>query len=180
MVIRRLLLAPWLFQKPIPPHPHAKADIETGEDCIEGVRALLQRNHHEIAAVIVEPLVQGAGGMRFYPPETLQALRGLCDEVGVMSVGMRVMCECEWRRLWRTVLGGCTLCDEMSMPQTHIDKRTHTHTPTHPRTYTCARALTQFNVLLILDEIATGFGRTGTLFATDHAGVVPDIICVGQ
>ena len=111
-----------LFGEVLPKHffvpaPTCAFDEPCPEQEMAAITELLSEQHQQIAAVIVEPIVQGAGGMRFYSPEYLVKLRALCDA---------------------------------------------------------------FDVLLIFDEIATGFGRTGKLFALEHAGVDPDILCLGK
>jgi adenosylmethionine-8-amino-7-oxononanoate aminotransferase len=97
--------------------PPAGFGAGVDEAYADELRRLIERHSGELAAVIVEPVVQGAGGMRFHDPGYLRVLREACD----------------------------------------------------------ANA-----VLLVFDEIATGFGRTGTLFAAGHAGVSPDVMCVGK
>lgn len=107
-----------LFSGALPRHVFAdRPPAALDGDYLAHLDETVARHAHEVAAIIVEPVVQGAGGMHFYHPAYLRRLRELADEHGV---------------------------------------------------------------LLIADEIATGFGRTGELFGCDHAGVRPDIMCLGK
>jgi adenosylmethionine-8-amino-7-oxononanoate aminotransferase len=111
-----------LFHKMLTRQYFAEApQITFGEDWqerdIASFEKLLIENHDQIAAAILEPVVQNAGGMRLYHPEYLRQAKALCE---------------------------------------------------------------RFNILLILDEIATGFGRTGKMFACEYADICPDIMCVGK
>ncbi|BDH46612.1 adenosylmethionine-8-amino-7-oxononanoate aminotransferase [Salmonella enterica subsp. enterica serovar Choleraesuis] len=111
------LWAGYLPENIFAPTPQSRFDGDWDERDVAGVAHLLAAHRHEIAAIILEPVVQGAGGMRMYHPQLLRTLRRMCDREGI---------------------------------------------------------------LLIADEIATGFGRTGKLFACEHAGIVPDILCLGK
>ncbi len=97
--------------------PVGKTRATCSIDCVDQLRRLLEEKHGEIAAVIVEPLLQGAGGMIVHPVEFLRRVRELC---------------------------------------------------------------TEHDVLLIADEVLTGFGRCGTMFACEFADVEPDLMCLSK
>jgi adenosylmethionine-8-amino-7-oxononanoate aminotransferase len=111
-----------MFQAQLTSHLFAPAPTRAFDDDWQNsdgdaLREMFAQHHQRLAAFVVEPVLQGAGGMRLYHPQYLRLARQLCD---------------------------------------------------------------QYQVLLICDEIATGFGRTGKLFAVDHAGIQPDIMCLGK
>ncbi|TWU54418.1 L-Lysine-8-amino-7-oxononanoate aminotransferase [Rubripirellula tenax] len=114
------LFAPILFSPirgPVPCTYRVPEEVDPLEFYLSQFRELLHDHHHQLAAVVMEPLVQGAAGMITHPVGLLSAVRELCDE---------------------------------------------------------------FNVLMVVDEVATGFGRTGRLFACEHESVTPDILCLGK
>lgn len=111
------LFEPVLMKNLFAPAPTIAFDQVWDAADVEELTAMFAQHHHEMAAFIIEPIVQGAGGMRLYHPNYLKACRELCN---------------------------------------------------------------QYDVLMIADEIATGLGRTGKLFACEWADISPDIICLGK
>ena len=111
------LFEPVLMKNLFAPAPKTRFDQAWNATDVEALTAMFAQHHQQIAAFIIEPIVQGAGGMRLYHPNYLKTCRKLCD---------------------------------------------------------------QYNVLMIADEIATGLGRTGKLFACEWADISPDIICLGK
>lgn len=111
------LFADAMQEQVFAPRPQSRFGERVNEADASALRELFEQHHEHLAAFVVEPIVQGAGGMWFYSAELLWLARQLCDE---------------------------------------------------------------FEVLFIADEIATGFGRTGKMFAVEHAGIEPDIMCVGK
>ena len=107
-----------LFSGVLPKHFFVeRPKMDNAEEALHDLDSQLKKNHEQIAAMILEPIVQGAGGMNIYHRDYLKGVRHLCDK---------------------------------------------------------------HDVLLIVDEIATGFGRTGELFGCNHADISPDIMCVGK
>lgn len=111
------LFAQTLAQQIFAPRPATPFGQTAPASDLKELKALLESHHKEIAAIILEPIVQGAGGMRFYSSDYLVQLKALADA---------------------------------------------------------------YDILIIFDEIATGFGRSGKLFAYEHAGFAPDILCLGK